>query len=109
VFVCPPTEASFLTSLLEATGIETNLTGAALMLPGLFTSGSAMTRRHFDAVFFSFSLKLFGGAVLPVLTDATRVLRPCGRIGVVGTRPRHPVLPLPLYKWLHQRFPHVVD
>jgi hypothetical protein len=34
VFAGPPTEAMFLTSLLEAAGIQTNLTGGALMPPG---------------------------------------------------------------------------
>jgi hypothetical protein len=34
VFRGPPTEAIFLTSLLEAAGIQTNLTGGAVMPPG---------------------------------------------------------------------------
>jgi demethylmenaquinone methyltransferase/2-methoxy-6-polyprenyl-1,4-benzoquinol methylase len=65
---------------------------------------------RFDALFFSFTLELFVGAVAPVLTEATRVLRPAGRVGVVAMDDTMTAgLVTPLYKWFHQHFPHVVD
>jgi demethylmenaquinone methyltransferase/2-methoxy-6-polyprenyl-1,4-benzoquinol methylase len=66
--------------------------------------------QRFDAVFFSFTLELFGAAVPVVLAEATRVLRPGGRVGVVAMdNDLQPGVGTPVYKWLHAHFPHAVD
>jgi demethylmenaquinone methyltransferase/2-methoxy-6-polyprenyl-1,4-benzoquinol methylase len=66
--------------------------------------------RRFDAVLFSFTLELFGEAVPTVLAEAIRVLRPGGRVGVVAMdSDLQPGLGTPVYRWLHEHFPHAVD
>jgi demethylmenaquinone methyltransferase/2-methoxy-6-polyprenyl-1,4-benzoquinol methylase len=65
---------------------------------------------RFDAVFFSFTLERFGAEISHVLSEARRVLRPDGRVGIVAmddTQQRGPGSPV--YHWLHQHFPHAVD
>lgn len=61
-------------------------------------------------VFFGFTLELFGGDMPKVLTEARRVLRTGGRLGIVAmaeTKQTNPMIAV--YKWPHRRLPHVVD
>jgi demethylmenaquinone methyltransferase/2-methoxy-6-polyprenyl-1,4-benzoquinol methylase len=69
---------------------------------------------EFDAVYTSFTLELFPADDIPVvLTEARRVLKPGGRIGVVSmatVRPGHHTSLLErVYVWMHRHFPHLVD
>jgi ubiquinone/menaquinone biosynthesis C-methylase UbiE len=64
----------------------------------------------FDAVFFSFTLELFGAAIPFVLREAHRVLRTGGRIGVVGLAESDSAGKISdLYLWLHRHLPHLID
>ncbi len=65
----------------------------------------------FDAVFMSFTLELFDLADIPiVLAEVSRVLRPAGRLGVVGMAQTTPTNAMTeIYEWLHLHFPHFVD
>lgn len=68
----------------------------------------------FDAVYTSFTLELFPENDIPVvLSEARRVLKAGGRIGVVSmatVRPGHHTSALErVYVWMHRHFPHVVD
>jgi demethylmenaquinone methyltransferase/2-methoxy-6-polyprenyl-1,4-benzoquinol methylase len=66
--------------------------------------------RTFDAVFLSFTLERFGPEIPLVLSEARRVLRPGGRIGVVAMdATMGPGAASPVYQWLHQEFPHAID
>jgi len=70
--------------------------------------------REFDAVYTSFTLELFPPADIPtVLSEARRVLKPDGRIGVVSMAtvlPGHHTSALErVYIWMHRHFPHLVD
>jgi demethylmenaquinone methyltransferase/2-methoxy-6-polyprenyl-1,4-benzoquinol methylase len=65
---------------------------------------------RFDAIFFSFTLERFGAEISQVLSEARRVLRLGGRVGVVAMDDT--LAPGPgssIYHWLHQHFPHAVD
>ena len=79
--------------------------GDALSLP--------FAANTFGAIFMSFTLELFDTPEIPqVLGECRRVLRPGGRIGVVGmskacsssSRPA-----VAVYEWLHRVFPRVID
>jgi len=64
-----------------------------------------------DCVFTSFTLELFDTPDIPkVLADCRRVLRPGGRMGVVGVskESEHGAI-IHLYEWTHQHFPNLVD
>jgi ubiquinone/menaquinone biosynthesis C-methylase UbiE len=65
----------------------------------------------FDAAFMSFTLELFDPADIPiVLAEVNRVLRPTGRLGVVGMDKTTPINTMTgIYGWLHRHFPHFVD
>jgi demethylmenaquinone methyltransferase/2-methoxy-6-polyprenyl-1,4-benzoquinol methylase len=64
----------------------------------------------FDAVFFSFTLELFGTAIPFVLREAHRVVREGGRIGVVGLAESDNPSPISdVYMWLHRHLPHLID
>jgi demethylmenaquinone methyltransferase/2-methoxy-6-polyprenyl-1,4-benzoquinol methylase len=64
----------------------------------------------FDAIFFSFTLERFGADISHVLAEARRVLRADGRVGVVAMDDTlEPGPASPVYRWLHQHFPHAVD
>ena len=64
----------------------------------------------FDAVFMSFTLELFEGAILEVLAEVRRVLRVGGRVGVVSmSESRQTNAMIGLYQWLHRRWPHFID
>lgn len=65
----------------------------------------------FDAVFTSFALELFDTPEIPMLlAEIQRVLKPCGRLGVVGMSKAGGVSPmLSLYEWLHRLFPQTID
>jgi demethylmenaquinone methyltransferase/2-methoxy-6-polyprenyl-1,4-benzoquinol methylase len=65
---------------------------------------------QFDAIFFSFTLERFGDEISQVLSEARRVLRRDGRVGVVAMDDTlEPGPGSPVYRWLHQHFPHAVD
>jgi ubiquinone/menaquinone biosynthesis C-methylase UbiE len=64
----------------------------------------------FDAVFMSFTLELFDSGIPRVLAEIKRVLRFNGRLGVVAMADsEHRGAMLNLYRWMHRRWPHVVD
>ena len=69
-------------------------------------SASAM-----DGVFMSFTLELFDTPEIPkVLSECRRVLRPGGRIVVVGMSKSGPKDPLVnVFEWTHQHFPKFID
>jgi len=64
-----------------------------------------------DAVFLSFTLELFDTPEIPkVLRECRRVLRPEGRIVVVGMSKGGPKDPLVnVFEWTHKHFPKFLD
>ena len=77
--------------------------GDATQLP--YTAGSM------DGVFMSFTLELFDTPEIPkVLSECKRVLRPGGRIVVVGMSKEGPKDPLVnVFEWTHKHFPKFLD
>jgi demethylmenaquinone methyltransferase/2-methoxy-6-polyprenyl-1,4-benzoquinol methylase len=65
----------------------------------------------FDAVFTSFALELFDSPEIPqLLAEIRRVLRPNGRLGIVGMSKEDGAPPLlKMYEWLHQKLPQYID
>ena len=64
----------------------------------------------FDAVFMSFTLELFEGAIPEVLAEVRRVLRAGGRVGIVAMADSGETNAMvDLYAWLHRRWPHFID
>jgi demethylmenaquinone methyltransferase/2-methoxy-6-polyprenyl-1,4-benzoquinol methylase len=64
-----------------------------------------------DAVFMSFTLELFDTpAMSTVLAECRRVLRPGGRLVVVGlSKDGPPGLVMEAFQWTHQHFPNLLD
>jgi demethylmenaquinone methyltransferase/2-methoxy-6-polyprenyl-1,4-benzoquinol methylase len=64
----------------------------------------------FDAVFLSFMLELFEGAIPEVLVEVRRVLRVGGRVGIVAMSNTGETNAMTdLYEWLHRRWPQFID
>jgi demethylmenaquinone methyltransferase/2-methoxy-6-polyprenyl-1,4-benzoquinol methylase len=82
--------------------------GVALVIGDARALGFCAHR--FDAIFFSFTLERFGAEIPQVLSEARRMLRRGGRLGVVAMDDAmEPGPASPVYQWLHQHFPHAVD
>ena len=66
---------------------------------------------NMDGVFMSFTLELFDTPEIPkVLDECKRVLRPGGRIVVVGMSKEGPKDPLvSVFEWTHKHFPKFLD
>ena len=64
-----------------------------------------------DAIFMSFALELFDTPDIPkVLAECKRVLRPGGRIVVVGvSKEGEGGVILQLFEWTHKHFPNLMD
>jgi len=64
-----------------------------------------------DAIFMSFTLELFDTPEIPkVLAECTRVLRPGGRIVVVGmSKEGEGGIILQVFEWTHKHFPNFLD
>jgi len=76
--------------------------GDALALP---VSGDA-----FDVVYASFTLELFATSEIPiVLSEALRILRPGGRLGIVSLTKDDSGRIVRVYEWAHRQFPALVD
>lgn len=94
---------------------EENLQKAGLLDRAELTCGDGLHLPYpagaLDAVFMSFTLELFDTPEIPlVLAECKRVLRPGGRIAVVGMSKEegHGIL-FHLYEWTHEHFPNFVD
>jgi ubiquinone/menaquinone biosynthesis C-methylase UbiE len=94
---------------------EENLKKAGLADRAELTCGDGLRLAYStgtqDAVFMSFTLELFDTPEIPlVLAECKRVLRPCGRIAVVGMSKDegHGII-FDLYEWTHKHFPNFVD
>jgi ubiquinone/menaquinone biosynthesis C-methylase UbiE len=92
-----------------------NLARAGLLGRGKLRSGDAAQLPYatasLDAVFMSFTLELFDTPEIPqVLRECRRVLRPGGRIVVVGMSKEGPGEPLiSVFEWGHKHFPNFLD
>ena len=64
-----------------------------------------------DGIFMSFILELFDTPEIPhVLAECNRVLRPGGRLVVVGMSKEGPQgLAIQAFEWTHQHFPNLLD
>jgi demethylmenaquinone methyltransferase/2-methoxy-6-polyprenyl-1,4-benzoquinol methylase len=64
-----------------------------------------------DGVFMSFTLELFDTPRIPaVLAECKRVLRPGGRLAVVGmSKEGGHALMVDAYEWIHRHFPNILD
>lgn len=64
-----------------------------------------------DGIFFSFTLELFDTPELPkVLAECKRVLRPGGRIVVVGvSKMGEQGVVVSIFEWAHKHFPNLMD
>lgn len=94
---------------------EENLRKAGLADRAELTCGDGMDLPYsaaaLDAIFMSFTLELFDTPEIPhVLAECQRVLRPGGRIAVVGmSKEQGHGDVFELYEWTHKHFPNFVD
>ena len=92
--------------LAEKEGLDERIKltcGDALYLP--YESES------FDSIFMSFTLELFDTPEIPlVLAECKRVLKPGGRIVVIGmSRVLPDGLVMEIFEWTHRHFPNYLD
>ncbi len=92
-----------------------NLAKAGLLDRGRIRCGDAAQLPYpagsVDGVFMSFTLELFDTPEIPkVLDECKRVLKPGGRIVVVGMSKEGPQDPLVnVFEWAHKHFPQFLD
>jgi demethylmenaquinone methyltransferase/2-methoxy-6-polyprenyl-1,4-benzoquinol methylase len=94
---------------------KANLAKASLLERARLRCGDATqlpyAESSMDAVFMSFTLELFDSPEIPqVLLECRRVLRPGGRIVVVGMSKdaKHDPL-IGAFEWTHEHFPNFLD
>jgi len=91
------------------------LSKTALLKRSQLISGDAATlpypNESMDAVFMSFTLELFDTPEIPkVLAECKRVLKPGGRIVVVGMSKDGPdEILIEAFQWTHKHFPNYLD
>jgi len=97
--------------MLEQTRHALRKAGAAATLLCADAAALPLTSGFADALFMSFTLELFDTPEIPrVLAECRRVLKPSGRVVIVGmSKEGGPDILVEGYEWAHLHFPNFVD